>query len=147
MERTCRTCKSNGPFYPSYIAHHNYLCKQCACKSVKQCRLRDPSRLIAYRIYNTQRRKKTGHVVSYELVCKILKHWEFKSALSGEKDLNQLCIVPYFRDLPLSEWNNIVLTRHEARRFSHLKTRIHDEFPQDVQKRLEQAREINNIGL
>ncbi len=133
MERTCRRCHSTGPFHQSYLANHNYLCKQCACSSVKECRLRDPSRL---RASNSQRKK-----VSQEIVSQILSRWKNKSVLSGESDVNQLCIIPYFRDVPMSEWNGIVVTRREARRLAHLKaTKRHDAFSQEVQQEMNRLR-------
>lgn len=134
MEHLCRTCGSNGPFYPAYIKNHNYLCKDCANKSVKRCRDRDPIRLMTYRTYNSSRKNNEHNVVTYEFVSDILKRWNYKSVISDEKDLNKLCIVHYFRDLQLSSWNSVVLTRVEARRFSHLKTRIYDEFPKEVRE-------------
>jgi hypothetical protein len=146
-QHTCRSCKSSGPFHPSYIANHNYLCKPCASKSVKECRLREPSRLMTYRVYNSQRLKKNGKAVSQDFVSNILTQWEFKSVISGEKDVNQLCVVSYFKDLPMSEWNSIVLTRREARRFTHLKTKVYDVFPEVVQEKMDKARRINSIKL
>lgn len=139
MEHVCRVCGSSGPFNPSYLARQNYLCKSCASKSVKECRGRDPLRLLAYRFYNSHRNEK----LPQDLVTNVLKIWESKSVLSGEADLAKLCIVRYFKDLPISEWNSVVLTQREARRFSHLKSKVYDNFPQEVRTKLEMAREQN----
>ena len=129
---TCRQCKSNGPFHPSYLAHSNYLCKPCASKSVKECRTRDPARLLAYRAYNTFRLPITRQMVQI-----VLERCHYQSVISGENDPDQLCMVPYYKDIPVEEWHCLIVTRQEARSLYKSK----DMIPIQLQEQLYHQRQ------
>lgn len=127
----CRRCKSSGPFHKSYLAHSNYLCKKCASRSVKECRLRDPARLIAYRAYNALHCS-----VPKSFVQNVLQRCHFQSVISGERDPMKLCMIPFYRDIPLQEWHCIIVTRQEARSIRKSK----DVIPAHIQQHMYKLR-------
>jgi len=138
-KRTCRRCHSKGPFHASYLKSHNYVCKACASLQVKECRFRDPTRLLAYRTYNSFRRRNVP--ISRAAVQRILEQCHYKSILSEEANPEKLCIVPYFRDIsPAEEWNCVVLTRGEARSFVHPKSKYFQKFPEVISKMMQNRR-------
>ncbi len=112
MEK-CRICQSDGPFHKSYLANSNFLCKNCATESVRACRLRDPARLIHYRASNALKDKN----ITLELVASVLERCQFRSVMSGETDITELCLVPLFRDVVITEFNCVILTKSEARKY------------------------------
>jgi hypothetical protein len=134
--RPCRRCNGPGPFYASYLAHQNYICKGCASLSVTQSRCQDPVRLLAYRWYNALRRR--GIVCSHlaQVVADVIQQWGLCSALSGPSSVDQLCIFSYFRNVPPNEaWNSVLVTRQEARSLSHMQSedKMHGVFPESIQ--------------
>jgi hypothetical protein len=132
----CRRCNGPGPFYTSYLAHQNYICKRCASLTVAQSRSKDPVRLLAYRWYNALRRRGIGCSHLAQVVADVIQHWGLCSILSGPNVAEQLCIFSYFRNVPPCEaWNCVVVTQHEARSLSHMQSedKMHGVFPEAVQ--------------
>ncbi len=144
---TCRVCQSEGPFYEAYLAHSNYLCKACACANVIKNRKQDAAHLLAHRLYNSLRRQCKENVAtndnrSTEAVQRILDRCKNSSVISGEADPNQLCVIPYFHDIPMEEWHCVIVTQQEARSLSHLRSqeKIQARFPAQVQAYMNQER-------
>lgn len=143
---SCRRCGGPGPFYRSYTTHRNYVCKACAPSAVRASRARDPAHLLAYRWYNALRRRGRPTPPSSQLAAaaqRVLHLWGTGSVISGPSDAQQLCIVPFYRDMPPTEpWHCVPVLRHEARRLSHLRSeeRAHALFPPHVRAFMEQER-------
>ncbi len=141
---TCRRCQGHGPFYKSYTDHHNYVCKACASTLVAESRTQDPARLLAYRWYNALRRRGVQSRQQADTVRAILNQWGTASVIGGERDVAELCIMPFYRDAPLLQepWNCVVVSRHEARVISHTRseTRAHELFPPHIRQHMAQAR-------
>jgi hypothetical protein len=131
----CRKCHSDGPFYPSWELRSNYLCKKCASAAVKESRTRDPARMLAYRA--TQN---LGCHVPSSMVERVLQRCQYRSIISGESDPNILCLVPYFRELPLEDWHCLIMTRYEARAFA----RAHSPamIPESILRQLYSQRQL-----
>lgn len=150
QQRTCRRCQGSGPFYPSYLANCNYVCKMCASSLVKETRRADPVHLLAYRWYNVlKRRGVTSTAQVGELVASVLQQWGTKSVISGEQDVEQLCIFPYFRDVPLDQrWHYVVVSCREARILSHLHSeeKAHQHFPPHIRDHMQTVRSSNTIS-
>ena len=141
----CRRCNESGPFYKSYSDHNNYVCKACASILVAESRQRNPQRLLAYRWYNALRRKGIFRLDIAEDVAQIVKHWGLQSVISGEANVNQLCIFPFFADLPIAPWHCVIVTKREARTLSHLRQSVEkfeSLFPQQVCAYMKQARAL-----
>ena len=144
---SCRVCNGCGPFYASSLAHANYICKKCACKSATARRTADPARVLAYRLYNTCRRHdrqhKHGRHQLAAVVRKALLQWGLQSVISQETDTSKLTLAPYFRDVDRdAAWNYVVVTSREAKSLSHLKNeqQAHAHFPVHVQQYMEVMR-------
>ena len=72
--KSCRVCKSSGPFSPSRIKRCDWICNRCTAKACNKRRKKDPLRRLAYNYY--QRVHKKGvptRVLSREEVAKILE--------------------------------------------------------------------------
>lgn len=141
----CRVCHSAGPFYEAYLAHSNYLCKSCASKAIIKHRKQDAARLLAHRLYNALRRSNVDCNLeerSVDAVKSVMERCSHRSVISGEEDTNQLCVIPYFRDIPLQPWHCIIVTTKEARSIAHLKSpeKIEARFPTSIQRQMRQQR-------
>lgn len=131
LPKTCRKCHESGPFHPSYLARCNYLCKACASAAVKECRTRNPARLLAYRAHNVLR----CPTITVEFVQEVLERCQFRSVISGEQDVNLLCLVPFFKDIPPEPWHCLIVTRYEAKAMTRSKNIVPEEIQQDLYKR------------
>jgi hypothetical protein len=139
----CRRCNETGPFYRSYTDHSNYVCKACASILVAESRKRDPQRLLAYRWYNALRRRGIYHSNVAGDVALIVKRWTLQSVISGETNINQLCIFPFFSDLPVAPWHCVIVTMREARTLSHLRhspEKFESLFPAQLCAQMKEAR-------
>jgi hypothetical protein len=137
---TCRRCHGPGPFYKAYADHHNHVCKACASAIVAQSRNNDPARLLAYRWYNALRRRGIHCKQLSDSVRSILQQWG--------QNVQNLCVFPFFRDVPLHEpWHCVVITCHEARALSHMRSeaRVHSHFPLHVRQHMECARQALTV--
>lgn len=146
-DKICRVCRGDGPFYESSRAN---LCKDCSRRAAKARRLQSPESLLAYRWYNSQRRR-LGKAQKWikedkHAVRRVLERCNYRSVISGADDVELLCIVPYFRksaemttaddqhasledmstDIDMhiqkQEWNYVLVTQGEARKLTHLRS-------------------------
>ena len=141
----CRACGSHGPFYACYLQHSNYLCSTCACTAVLRHRRADASRLLSHRLYNALRRQgwSVPELSRPSCVRRLLKRWRGRSVLSGVRDSPaNLCILPYYRELPPAEWHCVLLTQQEARSLAHMREEAaaHARFPAWLQQEMEKQR-------
>ena len=141
----CRACGSHGPFYACYLQHSNYLCNTCACTAVLRHRRADASRLLSHRLYNALRRQgwSVPELSRPSSVRRLLKRWRGRSVLSGVRDSPaNLCILPYYRELPPAEWHCVLLTQQEARSLAHMREEAaaHARFPAWLQQEMEKQR-------
>lgn len=65
---------------------------------------------------------------------RILRRCNFKSVMGDENDLTKLCIVPFYRDIPIEEWHCILVTRQEARA-------LREQVPEELQQRMSKTRQ------
>lgn len=147
--RLCRRCNQDGPFYKSYADHHNYVCKACASSLVAESRKMEPARLLAYRWYNSLRHRGIHCLQLGAAVAEVLILWGPCSVIGGETSIDQLCIFPFFRDVPCQEsWHWVIVSQREARSLSHTRSedKVHSMFPQHVRQRMLDARQERQGG-
>lgn len=148
----CHKCQSQGPFYPSFATRGIWICKACTLETTKAHRMRDPQSLLSYRLYNAERRRGVRKCRQRPaLVGRVLKQFNYRSAISGESDIQKLCIAPYFRqhasnneEEELAEWNCVLVTCKEARSLAHVKSedKAHARFPVHIQREMCRQREM-----
>ncbi len=135
-----RLCKKFGK---NSAAAARKRCKPCTSKLITDNRKQDPARLLAYRWYNVLRRHGIRTKQPTQFVKQILAKCANRSVISGEENVEQLCVFPYFRDVPpMEEWNNVIITTREARILSHIRCqdRAHLLFPLSIRQQMQKNR-------
>lgn len=147
----CNHCGSNGPFYVSYLARSMYVCTSCASKKVVACRRSKPHSLLAHRFYNALRNQgiKCPTLTCSKTVKRILERCNHRSVISGECDVNRLCIHPFYRNRQPEEWHCVVVTQTEARSLSHLRSEqaVMFRFPRPLRRKMEIKRQYYDDTL
>jgi len=119
----------------------------CARSAVVKNRKKDPVTNATYRFYNLLRRRgiKDISLTARATVERIMDRYDHQSAISVDEkaDPMELCIVPYFSDIPPQEWHCVVITTSESRHIKRMKPRdekAHKLFPEEIQAEMKAQR-------
>ena len=136
----CAQCKcyyAASRFTPSSILRHVSRCRACRAKAVARRRRASPAAAAAHCLQEHVRHqgRRPATPITTTIVARILARAEGRSALSGlvVDDPMRLRIRPFWPDLPVSEWNAVVVTANEnkslGRRIGHDPV---SHFPEEV---------------
>lgn len=130
MATVCRTCAAAGPFYECFLNQHNHICIPCAQQAVQLYRKQDPATLLAFRWYNALRGRGIKGKRLKETARRIYERCGGKSVISGNDNVDELCIVHVRDDVSeLDESNCVLVTAREARSLSHIQKGRLEKFP------------------
>lgn len=133
----CARCKQYfgaASFMPSSIRRYMPRCRACRCKAETERKRRVPAAAAAHALTQmaATRHGLDPQPVSTALVQRILDRSQGRSALSGQvADASRLRIRPFWPDLPLSEWNAVVVTANENKSIGRSRQPL-ARFPEDV---------------
>ncbi len=131
-------------FYPSSIKSKESRCKECNTRFRTHRRQTNTLSRLQHKLYHTEHNR-GGAYPSKEFIQSVLKRYDSKSAIpvtgGGNGDEN-LCIVRFFSDLPLSQhpWNAVLLTTSQARHLPKTPGKRELAFPEELQKDMERRR-------
>ena len=111
-QHQCRICRGAGPFSPSRVAHHNWICTPCNNRQANS----DPARYMARKLSISLKRRgeEPTPELGTEFVRQVMAKCEGQSVLSGEANLKRLCVARINDQQPWHVDNAVLVTSGES---------------------------------
>jgi hypothetical protein len=132
----------SSSFYTASIKAKESRCKQCNTHFRTDRRKRNPLAQIQHKLYFTEH-KRGGCYPSIAFIKSIVDRYHAKSAIDGTIQEENLCVVRFYSDLPLSQypWNAVLITTTQARHLPKTPGKRELAFPGDLQMEMEKQKQ------
>lgn len=135
----CQRYQGAAAFSTSSLARRLSRCRACRSKIELERRARSPIAKMAHCLYEQERTYfgYTGPLMTHAFVQGVLTRFDGRSVLSGGTE--KLRLRRFWPDLPLSDWNVVVVTAAENRDLGY--GRSEADFPPDFLRRMVRLRQ------